>query len=101
MAATNDQVQFYNDQRIRPWSKAFVAAYLQAKDDKAQIDDIYANVSAQSPTWVDANSSNSPHAATPSDVLAWNAFITDFITFVEGNANYSIVQKLNPSPINP
>lgn len=100
MAATNDQVQFFNDQRCRPWSKAMVALYLQAKDHKAQLDDVYANLT-DNPTWVDANSQNAANTMTPNDILAWNAFVDAFIAFVEGNGNYAVIQQFNPSPINP
>jgi hypothetical protein len=88
MAATNEQVQAYVNERVRPWSESIRAAYLQAKDHKAAIDDVYANLT-NSPTWDDSNSSNPPHLLTPDDVLAWNAFVTAFIGFVEGDSNYA------------
>lgn len=90
MAATNEQVQAYVNERVRPWSEQLRAVYLQAKDHKAAIDDVYANLT-DNPTWDDAHDGNPPHLLLPSDVLAWNAFVTEFIDLVEGDANYAKV----------
>ena len=89
MPATNAQVQQYVNDRVRPWSESLRAAYLQAKDHKAAIDDVYANVADAASTWADGHTGNPPHLLTKADVLAWNAFVTGFIAFVEGDANYS------------
>lgn len=83
MAATNEQVQQYVNERVRPRSEEIRALYLRCKDDKAVIDDVYANLT-DNPDWEDTRSDAPPHLLTPSDVLAWNAFITGFIHYVEG-----------------
>lgn len=90
MAATNEQVQAYVEQRVRPRCEQIRALYLQCKDDKAAIDDVYANL-IDNPNWADTHTGNPPHLLTPADVLSWNAFVTGFIAFVEGDANYAKV----------
>lgn len=90
MPASNAQVQTFVNDRVRPWSERARALYLQAKDHKAAIDDVYANLT-DSPDWTDTHNGNPPHLLTPSDVLAWNAFVSAFIDFVEGDANYAKV----------
>jgi hypothetical protein len=82
--ASNQQVQQYADQRVRPRSEQIRALYLACKDDKAAIDDVYAALTQLSPTWVDARTDAPAHLLTPADVLAWNAFITGLIAHVEG-----------------
>lgn len=89
-AATNAQVQQYVNSRVRPRCEQIRALYLAIKDDKAAIDDIYANLT-NNPNWADSHDQNPPHLMTPNDVLAWNAFISGFIDFVEANANYAVV----------
>lgn len=90
MPASNAQVQAFVDQRVRPRCEAIRNLYLACKDDKAVIDDVYANLT-DSPTWTDGRTDNPPHLLVPNDVLAWNAFITEFIAFVEGDGNYAAV----------
>ena len=103
MPATNAQVQQYVNERVRPRSEQIRNLYLSCKDDKATIDDVYANLT-NNPTWTDTRSDAPPHLLTPSDVLAWNTFLTQFIALVEGTfpdvatansaaAQYPIIQN--------
>lgn len=92
MAASNEQVQAYTDQRVRPRCEQIRALYLACKDDKSAIDDVYANLT-DSPDWTDTRTDNPPHLMVPNDVLAWNAFISGFVSFVEGDANYAKVAQ--------
>lgn len=85
MAATNAQVQQYVNERVRPWAERARALYLEAKDHKAAIDDVYANLT-DNPTWQDQRADAPAHLLTPSDVLAWNTFITGLVALVEGGA---------------
>ena len=84
MPATDAQVQQYVNERFRVRAEQARALYLAIKDDKAVIDDVYANVSAGSPTWTDVRNDAPPHLLTPSDVLAYNTFMDMFIAFIEG-----------------
>jgi len=83
MPATNEQVQTYVDSRVRQRCEQFRAIYNSCKDDKAAIVDVYANLT-DNPDWIDNRSEGPPHLMTPSDVLAWNAFVTGFISLIEG-----------------
>ncbi len=93
--ATDQQVQNYVDQNVRPRSEQIYALYLACKSDKALIDDVYAALTQQKPTWADSRTDSPPHLLTPNDVLAWNGFISAFISLVEGSeaGDYTIVQK--------
>ncbi|GAA4442988.1 hypothetical protein [Bremerella cremea] len=83
MAATNEQVQQYVDQRVRPACEAIRALFTQSEDNIASIDDIYANLT-DAPDWTDGRDDHPPHLATPTDVLAWNAFINGLVKFQNG-----------------
>lgn len=83
MPATNAQVQNYVDQRVRPRCEQIRSLYLAIKDDKATIDDVYANLTSGSP-WSDERTDSPPHLLSASDVLAWNTFINLLINLVEG-----------------
>jgi len=83
MPASNAQVQQYVNERVRPRAEQIRALYLAIKDDKAVIDDVYANL-VDNPTWTDVRSDAPPHLLTPSDVLAYNTFIERMIAFIEG-----------------
>lgn len=99
MPATDAQVQQYANERVRVWSEQCRALYLTAKDHKAVIDDVYAALVQENPTWTDTRSDAPPVLLDPSDLLAWNAFVTAFITFVEGNADYAKVLQACVRPI--
>lgn len=74
--ATDQQVQTYVDQRVRPRCEQLRALALSVDDDKATLDDIYAALTQETPTWSDTRTDAPPHLLLPSDVLAWNTFIT-------------------------
>ncbi len=109
MAATNEQVQNYVDQRVRPRAEQIRSLYLRCKDDQAALGDIFANL-ISSPDWVDNRPDSPPHMAIPNDVFAWNIFAAQFIAFVEGtfpdvatansaSAHYPVIQQLCVRPI--
>jgi len=86
MAATNGQVQVFANERVRPFAEKMRAVYLLAKDHKAAMDDVYANLN-DNPTWTDQHNSNPPHLMTPGDVLAFNTLWTRLIEVIEGGLN--------------
>lgn len=92
-AATDSQVQKFSDERFRPFAELLRSAYLKAKDHQASIGDVYAALTAPSPTWTDARTDGPPTLLTPNDLLAWNAFMVAFTQFVEGNGNWPAVLK--------
>ena len=90
-SATDAQVQRFVNERVRVRSEQIRALYLACKDDKGAIDDVYAALTQQSPTWTDNRTDGPPHLLVANDVLAWNAFISSFISFVEGDGGYAKV----------
>ena len=82
--ATDEQVQVYVDQRVRPFAELMRKAYTLAKDHQASIDDVYAALTQQSPTWSDSRADGPPHLVVGNDVLAFNTFLVGFIAFIEG-----------------
>lgn len=98
MPATNEQVQRYVNERVRVRSEQIRALIGSMEDDKATIDDVYANLT-NNPTWVDSRTDGPPHLLTPSDVLAWNAFITDTLTSILNSPQLSVVLKSCVRPI--
>jgi hypothetical protein len=91
--ATNQQVQVFSDTRVRVRCESIRSLVGAVNDDKAEIDDVYAACAQQSPTWTDNRADGPPHLLGPQDILAYNAFISDLQTFINGNANYAIVEK--------
>lgn len=90
--ATNQQMQTYADERIRPFAESARLLLAQARDHKAAIDDEYARATSVQ-AWADARADGPPHllqagnAANPDDVLNFNAFVTAFLAFFDGSAN--------------
>lgn len=83
--ATNAQVQAFVDSRVRPSCMEILQWVYRRQVDKAGLSDIYAALTEQNPTWVDTNSNNAAHTAVPSDVLAWNTFVSNLLTVITGN----------------
>jgi len=103
MSASNQQVQQYVNERIRPFCEAVRALKLHADDIKASIDDVYANLTS-SPTWTDNRTDGPPHLLTPNDVLAVNAWVTALIVAINTTAGdlrdqYPIIQKACVRPV--
>jgi hypothetical protein len=97
--ATDEQVQQFANERVRPFSERFRAVLLEAEDHKAAIDDIYAALTQPNPTWTDERTDAPPTLLTKDTVLAWNAFVSDFITFARGNGNLAAVLDACVQPV--
>lgn len=93
MAATDQQVQTFVNERFRPFAELARNLYLLSTDHIAVIGDVYDNVNAGSPTWTDNRTDGPPHLLTPADVLAWNTFMVNFNTFVAANAQWPTILK--------
>lgn len=99
-AATDQQVQQFVNERVRPWAERFRELVEMARDNRASLDDVYEALTQQSPTWTDQRTDGPPHLLSGNDVLAFNTFWADFITFVDGNAQTPIVEKACVRPTN-
>ena len=87
--ATDQQMQTYCDERLRPFAESARSLYLAARDHKAAIDDVYARATSAS-QWADARTDGPPHllaagdAANPNDVTNFNSFITALAAIIDG-----------------
>jgi hypothetical protein len=98
MAATNEQVQQFSDQQIRPMAEKLRALKVQMEDLLASIDDVYANLT-DNPDWVDGRTDSPPHLLTPSDILGIHAFVSDVRAEMAGHGQLPIVLKACVRPI--
>jgi hypothetical protein len=99
MAATDQQVQQFSDQRIRPHCELIRNIAVLFDDDIASIDDIYNALNVGSPTWTDGRTDGPPHLLSPSDVLAINTFLHDIRDAIKNHAQYPIVLKACVRPV--
>lgn len=100
MAATDAQVQAFVDERLRPLALRARAMRIHLEDFKNQIDDVYANLTAQNPTWSDQYNGHPAHFLTKDDVLAVNALVTTLLsTFALSNGSYAILEKACPTSV--
>jgi hypothetical protein len=70
--ATNQQVQNFSDQKVRPLCEQFVSFVQNLQMALSQMGDINANLTATNPTttWLDVRTDAPPHLAQPGDLLA-------------------------------
>jgi hypothetical protein len=99
-AATDQQVQQFVNERLRPRAEQIRALLLAMEDDKSAIDDVYAALTAQSPTWDDEHDGNPPHLLSVNDVLALNTFWTNLIAAMRDDPQIPIVLKACVRPVN-
>jgi hypothetical protein len=90
MAATNEQVQQFVNEVIRPICEDIRNLRAKMSDARARIDDVYANLSS-SPTWTDTRPDAPAHLMTPSDVLGVNAFMADTLAAIDAHGQYPVV----------
>ena len=99
MARASDiQVQKYVNERVRIRAERIRGLLLAMEDDKSVIDDVYEAL-ATDPTWTDDRTDGPPHLMTPSDVLAWNTFISTLITHIREDAQLPVVLKACVQPV--
>lgn len=92
--ATDQQVQTFVNERIRPMAELFRALVLRAADDKSAIADVYeACLPQNNPTWEDSRTDGPPHLLTPNDVLVYNSVITLLAKFVDGSGTSDDVDE--------
>lgn len=99
MPATDQQVQQFVNERVRPRAQQIRALLLSMEDDKSAIDDVYAALNVQSPTWNDQRSDGPPHLLTPANVLGWNAFITAIIEAMREHGELATVLSACVHPV--
>lgn len=93
--ATDQQMQVFANERIRPFAEQFRAILMAARDHKSAIDDPYARATQNPGTrWNDGRTDGPPHllqsgydgtnAANPDDVLNFNAFLAALTDIIDG-----------------
>lgn len=85
MAATNEQVQQWSDQRTRVRCEAIRALLLSLEDDNASIGEVYDNLTG-SPDWTDNRSDGPPSLLGPNDLLAINALSVALVEILRGTS---------------
>lgn len=93
--ATNQQIQQFVNERVRPRAEQIRALLLAMEDDRAAFDDIYEALATNSNpnNWADDRPDGPPHLLTASDVLAWNTFLYNAVTAFNGDAQLPVVLK--------
>ena len=91
--ASDQQIQNWVDQRVRPRCETTVALVAAYDEDRAEVDDIYQTLN-DNPTWTDNRTDGVPHLAIPSDILAENAFEEDVRTFMKAHASWPVIERL-------
>lgn len=81
-------MQHYADERIRVRAEQFRALINACRDDKAAIEEVYARANGGA-AWNDNRSDGPAHLLASSDVLVFNAFISDFLTQVDSGAMHN------------
>ena len=90
-SATNQQIQAFSDNYIRPFCEAARALQMAAANIPASDNDVYAALTQANPTWTDERSDGPPHLMMPSDILAVNAFAAAISSAMTGNANWPVI----------
>ena len=88
-AATDQQMQQFANERVRPRAEQFRDLLASCRDDRDAIDDIYARAVSNS-RWNDSRSDGPPHllqsgnSASPDDMLNFNSFIGALLDIIDG-----------------
>lgn len=82
--ATNEQVQAFVNERVRPLSELVRKTMIMATDFKDSFGDIKLNVNNPATTWADNRTDGPPFLLTPSDIMECSRFVDDLLTFKDG-----------------
>lgn len=83
MSATDQQMQQFCNERIRPRAEQLRALINAFRDDKTAIDAAY-DRAANGAAWADARTDGPPKLLASQDVLVFNAFASDFLACIDG-----------------
>jgi hypothetical protein len=89
--ATDQQVQTFVNEHIRPRCEQIRALLLAINDDINAIGDVYAALTQPNPTWVDQRSDGVPHLMSSSDVLAVNIVLHNLQTAIQNDPQLPVV----------
>lgn len=94
MAANDQQMQQFANERIRVRAEQVRALINAFRDDKAAMDAVYERA-ATGAAWTDARTDGPPKLLASQDVLVFNAFASLFLGCIDGTATTQDVQNLN------
>lgn len=94
MPATDQQMQTYCDERIRPRAEQCRSLVNALRDDKVAIDAAY-DRAANGTAWADARTDGPPKLLASADVLTFNTVMTLLLKCVDGTATAQDVADLN------
>lgn len=89
--ATDQQVQSFVDNRLRPHAERVRGVALAFSDDISAIADVYNAVSQQFPTWADNRKDGPPHLITANDILGINTFLHDIRDAIVNHPSYPTI----------
>lgn len=92
--ATDQQVQQFVNERIRPIAELVRAVTIRMADDEASIADIF-EACANNPTWTDNRTDGPPHLLAPNDVLSYNSVCVLSARVTAGTASAQDVADLS------
>jgi hypothetical protein len=106
--ASDEQMQKFTDERIRPAAESFRGGVNKARDDKAAIETVF-NRANGGAAWNDARIDGPPKLAESSDILVYNSIVSLWLKFVDGtattqdsidfHANWPIFQQMCVRPV--
>jgi hypothetical protein len=88
-AATDQQMQQFANDRLRPFAEHLRAIFIEGADHQSAIDDVYARGVSNS-RWTDSRTDGPPHllqsgnAANPDDMLNFNTALARIAQFKTG-----------------
>jgi hypothetical protein len=88
--ATDEQVQAFADQRVRPLCEKIREVVVLCNDLRVSIEDVYAHLVQANPTWVDSRT-DVPNKITVNDFLAINTMAEFIKTEIPQEGEYAIV----------
>jgi len=99
MAATNQQIQQWANERTRVRAEQIRALLLAMEDDRAAFDDVYAGLTQEGADWTDQRTDGPPNLLTRNDMLGMNTFIDDMKTAMRAHAQISVVLRACVRPV--
>lgn len=100
MAATEQQVQRFCDERLRPRAEQVRSLLLAIESDLDSIDDVYEAMEApEGKGWKDSRTDGPPCLMTPDMILGVNAFLHDLQIAIRKHEQWPVVAKLCVRPV--
>jgi hypothetical protein len=93
MAATNQQIQQWANERTRVRAEQIRALLLAMEDDRAAFDGIYAALVDPACDWTDVRTDGPPNLLAKNDLLGINAFIDAMKTAMRAHDQLPVVLK--------